>query len=152
MVAPVIDSPQSPFVTALAWLFIALSGVSVLGTLLQIIVVALAIGPIALILPINVILLVIPAMILAVGVGLLKRRHWARIAMVVILVAAILITIAALLFLDPNSETEISLGSGETSRLVFAQPSTFLCVAGLFAWSLCIYVLCRADVKSEFGT
>ena len=72
--------------------------------------------------------------------------------MVVILVAAILITIAALLFLDPNAATEISLGSGETGRLVLAQRSTFLCVAGLFACSVCIYVLCRADVKSEFGT
>ncbi len=146
-----IDSSQSPFVTALAWLFIILSGITVLQTLIWISVMAMAVGPIVFILPINVVLVSTPAMILAAGVGLLKRHPWARIAMLVILVVAILITIASFLYLDPNSETEIVFGSGETSRLVLAQRSTFVCVAALLAWSFCIYVLRRRDVKIEFG-
>ena len=145
-----IESSQSPFVTGLAWLVIVLSGVTVLMTLLQISLMALAIGPIAFALPISILSYATPAMTLAAGVGLLNRRRWARSAIVAILVAAILLMVASFVYLDPNAETEVLLGSGETSRVVFAPRSTFFYVAGLLTCSLCIYVLCRTDVKTEF--
>ena len=57
-----IESSRSPFVTALAWLFITLSGVTVLSALIQISVIALAVGPIAFMLPVNIMLVAAPVL------------------------------------------------------------------------------------------
>lgn len=100
--------PQSSFVTIVAWIFIALSGIGVAITLLQNIMVQ-TMFPSVLPTPPNarnapaffafivtnfklVILvpLVIAAACLVVSIGLLKRRNWARILFIAFLAIGIL--------------------------------------------------------------
>lgn len=142
---------ESPFVTFLGWLTAVASGVALLVVLVQVGLLVFRLGPIMMVLPGTIGAIMIPTVGLVSGVGLLKRRNWARNCMVIILSCAIILTIAAYVFVGTESETTIRFGAAENSALVFQPRSTIFSVIGLLFYGLCIYVLSRSDIKKEFG-
>ena len=139
-----IQQPKSHLVTAIGWLTIVASGVSLVATGYAV----FRIGTIILHLPLVIAAIVLPIVGIVCGCGLLKRRNWARVVAVIYLSFAIISTVAGYVFFGTDSQT-VHLGAGEDSALAF-EPS-FSSVMGLLFYGLGIYVLLRPDVKKEFS-
>lgn len=139
-----IQQPGSHLVTAIGWITIVASGVSLVLSGYAV----FRIGLIILNLPLVIAAIVVSIVGILCGRGLLKRRNWARIAMVFYLSLAIISTAASYVFFGTDSRT-IHFGAGESSALAF-EPS-FSSLIGLLFYGLGIYVLLRPDVRKEFG-
>jgi hypothetical protein len=105
--------PQSSFVTVLAWIFIALSGMGVLIAIIENIMVPVmfppmppntnGLPPFASFITTNLKLLLIVALVMAVAtlivsIGLLRRRNWARILFIVALALGIVWSVLGIAF------------------------------------------------------
>ncbi|AKC86921.1 hypothetical protein [Pseudoxanthomonas suwonensis] len=110
--------------------------------------------------------LLLSALFLAVAWGLLKRREWARLGFIALLVAGALANFAGLALVGPFFDGLVGMFPAEyldtpdgrqfTAQMQFNRNTTFatsllgaLFFAGLHGWI--VWKLCTAPVRAEFG-
>jgi hypothetical protein len=178
-----VKSLRSTFVSALAWITIVLTGIAIFSSLLQIVLINVLlplpdIGAMAetardehehpefavlllqnlLVMPLAS--LVMWILILAVAIGLLKRRNWARLVYAVLMVLGILWNILGVAFMAvvlsaiPLDETagppEVTGRYGVAPQVVFLFSLAMAVVLSvLFGW-IAKRLLSR-EIRSEFS-
>ena len=151
---PAATPPRSIFVTVLGLVVSFIAAIGLLIAFVQTAYVALAVGldarefigfmtlPLALGVP--------GFVLLASGIGLMKRLNWARVTLIALLVlSAILSLVGPLLMTD--SRERAFLDPSETTRFVISRPHPAGAFLMLCLYGYCIHRLTRRDVKREFG-
>ena len=141
------EQSRSLWVTAMGWIAVAASSVY----LAQIGYVIFAVSPVLLLAPVVIMAITLATIGIVVGVGLLKRKNWARIGMISMLVYVLLSSVIQFLFVGTDAETVNPAGPGENGAIVYEPPSTLFLATGVIVCVLGIYLLLRPAVKKEFG-
>ena len=141
------EQSRSPWVTTMGWIAVVASSVY----LAQIGYVIFAVSPVLLLAPVVIMAITLATIGIVVGVGLVKRKNWARIGMISMLVYVLLSSVIQFLFVGTDAESMNPSGPGESGALVYEPPSTLFLASGVIVCVLGIYLLLRPAVKKEFG-
>lgn len=170
------------FINVVAWLFIVLAGIGILTGVLQNLAVhfwpplvevleqtrqsdtvlapegdvwSLVMSNLRWVLAFNLLLAIV---VFAAGVGLLRRRNWARLVFVFLLSLVILLTLGNVLFaLQAVIGGEAAAAATDPyAPAIYAYSAPSLMASALFSLLLClllgwmVWQLCRAKVTAEF--
>jgi hypothetical protein len=167
-------TPQSTFVTVLAWLFIILSGFGVFGSLVQNVMINVMMPtivktqashgqpvpafPIGIFRVFGVLSFAFACFVLYTAIALLKRRNWARRTFVVLLGCGIIFNVVWALVFGVGARfthappSQVNSAPPEFQSMFVGMVVVFgvfaLAMSVLYAWL--IRRLCSAPIKAEF--